>query len=260
VVAFGVLIRPEPPQMVATVQIDSRAFQQAATQLSRSKASEAQRTALNAATASVQAAERKAMGRIFDRPTPYTLRGVQITKASRGGSIVTDVRIRAPGEKGTGTPQARPLHPQVYGGARPPKPFENLLRKRGILPPGYFAVPGKAAPLDQYGNVTGGFIQKVLSRLDARRDATKNSNARTLKRDVRRGDEIVAVLPGDNRKNRVAKTPGIWQRQGDRKFRPLFLFVRQPRYSIRFDFQQVAQTEFARVYPQAFISAWAAKL
>ena len=58
---------------------------------------------------------------------------------------------------GKGIEPEKILQAEIFGGSRRPKRSEVALRRVGILPDGYFLVPGQACPLDQYGNVKGSF-------------------------------------------------------------------------------------------------------
>src|SRR5690606_7438019 len=77
------------------------------------------------------------MRKVFDRPTPYTIRGVGVWKA-KPGSLVAAIGLK--GAAGKGTPATKYLAPQVYGGERGMKRFEKALERIDALPPGWRAV------------------------------------------------------------------------------------------------------------------------
>src|SRR5690606_17275008 len=100
--------------------------------------------------------------RVFDRPTRITVNSVLYAKATKD-RLYADVFIRD--EASGGTPPARYLLPEVEGGARRLKPFERLLQAQGVMPAGMFAVPGKGAQLDAFGNVPPSQVNQMLSQL-----------------------------------------------------------------------------------------------
>lgn len=51
------------------------------------------------------------------------------------------------------------------GGDRRWKKMEGAFSRRGLIEPGYYAVPGAGAPLDQYGNIPAAFVRQLLSYL-----------------------------------------------------------------------------------------------
>jgi hypothetical protein len=223
----------------------------------------------------VQAGARAAL----DRPTPYTLRqlryvpataqrlvagvGWNIAAVADARGVVTSYRELAPGE----TPASRYLPVHTTGGTRGPKRFERLLQRGGLLPPGWYAVPGQGVPLDAYGNVSAGLVRQVLSQLrieptqgatsalprlsaeqrrllsrgargltaaetSARKDALA-ARARIVAAQRRAGGQFFAIAPG----TASALPPGIYQRElMGRDIRPIFVFVDAARYRARFDF------------------------
>lgn len=216
------------------------------------------------------------MKSVFDRPKPYTLNGTYVKIATKR-DLVAVVKLKdgqlgkAAGESKRGTAD-KYLAAQVEGGPRRPKAFEKLLISQGVMPPGYFAVPTKAAPKDSYGNVPSGFYTRILSQLGigdpfqrARKKPVSGKprgrpRARTLspaerqKREQRKAARarkpkvarrpkypIFSVYP--NREKNKHLAPGIYERvssgpQG--KVKPLFLFVEKaPRYRIRLNFNRV---------------------
>lgn len=88
---------------------------------------------------------------VFDNPTPFTRRSVRKTTATIS-RLSADVFFKD-------LTASRPhyLAPQVYGGARPQKPFEKRL--------GGYWVPGRDAKRNRYGNLTAGTWSKILADL-----------------------------------------------------------------------------------------------
>lgn len=190
------------------------------------------------------------MARVFVGPTRWTLGGIGLQPATKTN---LKSRVYLKDDAGKGVPPAKYLQPEVEGGGRRYKRFEVALQRRGVLPPGWYAVPGRALELDGAGNVRAGVVTKILSDLGAfgevgytanrvtKRQARESGGARAYKRASR----YFAVPPGK------AGTPGIYEKRGD-GLALLFLFVRAPKYSPRFKFYDVAQAAADRAFPAEF--------
>ena len=198
--------------------------------------------------------------RVFDRPTPLTINAILYAKATKD-RLYADVFVRDEAHKGT--PPAKYLMPQVEGGSRGDKGLERLLRRRGLLAQGMFAVPGRSAPLDQYGNVRSGVVRQVLSQLQAGSEAGYTSNEsdagreRRLKRerglkDKKRG-QTVSYFAVAKRRGRMR--PGVYQRLTSNfgsAVRSVFIFVRAPHYRPRYDIYAFAQRTWDKLMPFHF--------
>ncbi|MBN2400818.1 MAG: hypothetical protein JXN64_00315 [Spirochaetes bacterium] len=111
------------------------------------------------------------MKSVFDRPTPWTLSSVFVQKATNE-NLSAFIFIKDQATKGT--PPAKYLRFEIFGGNRRQKGFEKLLAKTGVIESGEYLIPYKV-PLNQYGNVSPGVIQKVLSGLQAQNDPYQDS-------------------------------------------------------------------------------------
>ena len=101
----------------------------------------------------------------FDRPTPFTMRSLFIKPATkRDLTAMVFVKDRAIGGKNRNS-IAEILRHQFAGGSRIEKALERALRRAGLLASGEFVVPGDAAKLDRYGNVSRGQITQLLSQI-----------------------------------------------------------------------------------------------
>jgi len=188
--------------------------------------------------------------RVFDRPTAMTQRAAQYKKATRQ-KLYAEIFLRD--EASNGTPAAKYLAPQVDGGQRRKKRFEVLLQQKGAMPAGMFAVAGKGAPLDRFGNVKVGQLNKILSQLGAQTDRYQNQtdvSAGRRRRKRRRGGEYFAL---QQRRGRLL--PGIYERI-DTGFgsavRSVFIFTRQANYKPRYNIFALAQREWDRLMPFYF--------
>ncbi len=201
--------------------------------------------------------------RVFDRPTPYTQRATFVRTATKQ-RLFAEVKLKD--ESFKGNPAVRYLQAQVEGGPRKHKGFEKLLIRAGVMPAGWYAVPGAAAPLDAYGNIAGGTITRILSQVQASRDPLANASARSRKRKAKvRGGRYFAVMPGRERTKHLK--PGIYERIGfgfGSAIKPVLIYVqRAPKYRKRLQFYRIADQvarmrfpiEFARAAREAISTA-----
>lgn len=189
----------------------------------------------------VKEAERAEMERVFDRPTPYTLNSLFLRKATKA-NLEAVVWLREGGGKGSAA--ADYLAAEIGGGERKHKRLEFHLRQKGILPPGMFVVPGPAADIDSYGNVSRGYVTKMLSALRAfsQSGATANRPVGRPSRGLSKAQQSRQLQFFVSDGSRLAA--GIWQRFGfamSRATQPAFFFVSRATYDRRFKFDEVAQ-------------------
>lgn len=198
----------------------------------------------------VRDAEIADMIRVFDRPVPWTLNSVFLKPATLKDPVAA-VGFKEFAPKGTAA--GKYLKPQIEGGPRRLKRFERLLQAKGLLPPGMYAVPGKAAEIDGHGNMNLGQLVKILSFLRAfgEQGYLANRSRRVKSRGVRRGEQYFVGAP-------AGKPLGVWQRRGS-TIAPVLIFVRPPVYSKRFPFKEVADRtiffEFSRQLDRALMEA-----
>ncbi len=188
--------------------------------------------------------------RVFDRPTGMTARAAQYRKATRQ-KLYAEIYLRD--EASNGTPPAKYLQAQVDGGQRRKKGFEVLLQQKGAMPAGMFAVAGKGAQLDRFGNVKSGQVSKILSQLGARQDRYQNDTeaSRGRRRSRRqRGGEYFVV-----QQKRGRLLPGVYERI-DTGFgsavRSVFIFTHKANYRPRYNIFALAQREWDRLMPFYF--------
>jgi hypothetical protein len=216
--------------------------------------------ALTLTAKSVSEAERMEIPQVFKSPTPYTQNSIAFTPATKQ-TLTARVFVKDRVSKG-GTPPARYLLPEVRGGDRNLKHFEKTLRDTGVLPTGLFAVPGRAAEMDQYGNMSRKQIGNILAYFQGFR-GTKASRNYTgeriakLARGTRKTAGFAYFVASDAPVTKHL-TPGIYRRS-EGKIEPVVVFVKQPAYSKRFDFfgvvRKVAGKEFQANFNKAFQQA-----
>jgi hypothetical protein len=231
-------------------------------------------TALTRTASHLREVQRSEMVRTLDRPTPYSLRGIQMIGANGkpGGAsadaLAVDVRIADDDSNTTsGRPSVRWLWWQVNGGAnRQLKGFERALQTAGLMPRGWYAVPGAAARLDAYGNISPGQIVQILSQLRtgsergslrhmARGDDRKAKSSRRRAKG-RAGGEFVNIP----QKTKGLKQPGVYLLKGrdfgarigygrSRELVPVLIYVRSVAYARRFDFFGTARSVIGYTLP-----------
>lgn len=215
------------------------------------------RVRLSAAIALSKTADRAAvaireeMGRVFDRPTRWTLNALWVRRARAGvktGSSVVDltasVKIKDIAAKGT--PAVVHLAPQIEGGARQLKRYEYALRMMGILGPNEYTVPGDAARLNKFGNIPGPTLAKMLADVQAKNyntPADARYNLRFGQATLKAGKKRFFYSP-------YLRPRAIWERKGryrtgQGRIAPFLVFVKgPPRYKKRLDFYGIAERVF----------------
>jgi len=199
------------------------------------------------------------MRKVFDRPVPFTLRSLRVFYAStRNLQATLWFRQRSH--------DADKLwaRPQIFGGNRDIKPMEERLQRAGILPRGWYVVPGAAAPLDGYGNISRGEVSRILNVLGTFREAGYNkANAKTTDR-LRKGNVkkgvygfVYWVNPVGARKAKHL-LPGIYRRVQTgfgSSLKPMMIFVNGARYKSRLAFYDVVQKSLDKHFPIEFDKA-----
>lgn len=211
------------------IRVVAKGFEQAKAELARYERQVPFATAL-ALTRTAEIAKRAVeaeMGSVFDRPTRWTLNSLRLFPAKKNNLVA---RVWMKNEADKSVPATRWLNPQIDGGQRQDKRTEKLLRDRGILPSGKYVVPGRDAKLNQFGNISRGQIQKILSGLGAQFDPYQNSTASARSSANKRAFFVLG---------RGDEAAGIAQRTGRSSIKILLAFVSRPSYGRRLDFYGV---------------------
>jgi hypothetical protein len=199
--------------------------------------------ALTKTAGDIKAAEIDTMKSVFDRPTKFTLNSLFVKPATKR-DLVAEVFFK----DGFGSiPAWRYLGPQVEGGARVHKAHEKRLIRQGLMKPEEFAVPGKGAKLDAYGNLSGSTIERILSQLGAAEQfagyQANATNSRRSKAKKKKAGTYFLLRPGAGGRSSRNVAPGIYHRSG-KEMVPVIMFVRPPRYQKRFPFYETARSTF----------------
>lgn len=214
--------------------------------------------ALNDSAYAAMQASAKNMAQVFDRPTSWVLKSVQYKKATYT-KLEALVDFEAWGNK-TGVTAAHILQAEIYGGPRKLKRHEVALQRAGILPPGKAIVPGPAAKMDQYGNMSPAQIVQILSYFKSfgeqgYRANMRDGGKRLAKDNKKKGTRGFVYFALYARHGKLI--PGIYQRFSfgalGSSVKPVMYFVDIPKYKKRFDFygvgERAAREEFARKLP-----------
>lgn len=207
---------------------------------------------------------------VFDRPTPATLNSLFIQPATKqrmearvwikdGGSAGPAGRsVGGTGAWGKGRAAIKWLTPEVFGGPRDDKGVERLLRRRGVLAPGQYVVPGDKMPLDQYGNVGRGTLNKILSGASLFTQEGYSANATGSKRSRAKGNaKRYFVMHDSNRKPfAIAERTG----SGRSGLRVVLAFTKRPSYSKALDWYAIAERSAEQSLPIEFEKAMAQAL
>ena len=191
----------------------------------------------------------------IDRPTPWTRRSLFFFPAEKDdlrAAVAFKWEFGRRGRNEIGmfdAPQS--MRMQVYGGERDLKGYEKTLQRAGVSPPGRpFLMPAMGADLDQYGNVTTAFINKVFYTGSRGGSADMQPFSRGRKksrsRDARAGIRYF-VHPNKKGIYRTVPHSKIGGGRGRNGVMPVFLFVKQPRYHNTFDFHTIASRGASRL-------------
>lgn len=264
--------------------------------LSQKKIKVAAVAALNDAAFAASKAGRAEIAKVFDRPTPMIQRSVVYFKAGVAGrkvrvpaafdingsglmrTLESDrleavVDLSGEGNK-QGVSPDQVLAAQIYGGQRRHKRHEVALQRAGILPAGKYIIPGEAAKLDSYGNMSSGQINQIIAFFggfaEGGRRTRQNMTAATKAKRAKGtrnsyGFEYFAVDDNTFRTwsrgegkaaGRKRMQPGIYMRIHTgfgSAIKPVMIFVNRASYKPRFDFYRVTQSvalrEFSRAFP-----------
>jgi hypothetical protein len=211
--------------------------------------------ACNATAFEIRETWKRAAPRVFDRPTPMTVRAALYRKATKQ-KLYAEIFLRDEASKGNAP--AKYLQAQVEGGTRRPKGMERLLMSAEIMPRDMFAVAGKGAQLDQYGNVKSGQVRQIISQMRAGLEQGYTSNetddgkARRLKKQRKRGGGG-SYFVVKQRRGRLL--PGIYERVTSgfgSAVRSIFIFTKNASYQPRYNIFGLAQRQWNKLMPFHF--------
>ena len=234
--------------------------------LSGPQARQAYANAINDAAFQVRKAMQAELRTRFDRVTPFIANAPKVFKATpdkltAGIAPTLDTRNLPSAGGKVGVDPQHVLQAQEFGGRRRDKRSEVVLRRAGILLPGWqTAIPREPYPGsdDGRGNLRGPFLTKMLSYLQACGEQGSKSNmSDKRKRNLRNQQGIGNIAAkkiykttlgvryfvsyGRSRGHHLA--PGIWAASGthDVQIKPVLMFVRPGNYRPLISMDRIAQ-------------------
>lgn len=193
------------------------------------------KTAINETAKSQVNNERRAMNRVFNRPTRFTLNSLLV----RPFATKRRQQARVWFKNQEGASRDHYLVPQVYGGTRGPTKFELKLRRAGILGSNEYVAPARTAPRDKHGNVPAGIYNKMAANLGALADPSRNTGVDNLAW-AGGGPESRESL-GEYVFGSIGRAKGIWRTAGDRWILIFHVVSGAPKYAKRFPFDEIAE-------------------
>jgi hypothetical protein len=217
------------------------------------------REALNRSTDQAKEDVKREMRRVFDRPTAHTMNSLWTRYAS-----TSKLEVTLWFKDRTHDRDDQWAMPQIAGGPRRLKPMEVRLQRVGIIPAGWYVVPGAAAPLDGYGNVIRGEISRILNVLGTYTEAGYNkANDKTRQR-LRKGSakrgaygfEYWVNPVGPRRQQHLV--PGVYRRvytSFGTSLKPMLIFVNKANYRVRLHYFRIVQGAFDKHFAPEFDKA-----
>lgn len=208
--------------------------------------------ALNWTIYNVRDAHREGMRSAFDRPTPFTLNRTNRVRTANATKLQAKTEIRD--DQSGGIAPINYLSPGIRGGERSIKRMERALQARGLMPKGWFAIPGNGAKLDAYGNMSRGQIMQILSVLGAAQQTSGYSANQTYasrQRNKKPGDYFASTPYAVKQTASGGRLPyGIYERKGKGKIVTVLRFRPSVKYKARFDYHGIAQAKAAQDFPR----------
>ena len=224
--------------------------------------------ALTRTAMAIRDEQQRVMPSELNKPRPQTVKAMRYTRATRDNLTAS---VEFTGRGMGGAPAAEYLAHNIAGGRRGMKRSEQMLMASGILPSGYSTIPGVAAKIDSYGNMSRGQIVSILSyfKIFGIARFAENTRSRQGSRGGKKGD-----LLNTGRMNRVEKTrsahqyflvplgqrtpAGIWERTKTQA-KPILMFVAPGTYRKIVEFprtaDRIARRDFGRLFDQSFQEA-----
>ena len=237
-------------------------------------------TAINKTAQRVQTKLKLEMPKVFDRPTPWVINSLRIKYATKS-KLTAEIAYK---DRNSAESSRSMIEPHVFGGKRHFGAMEARLRRIGVLPDGWHAVPGGAARLDAYGNMSKGQISQVLNIVGAFTEggynkANDKTRAKLAKGNAKkgtygfeyfvsygkRGQSLYGLKNnkwGTYSGRKTHLLPGVYQRVKTgfgSSLKPIIIFVNKAAYKKRLDMfgigERVINAEFPKEFEAAFQQA-----
>lgn len=184
--------------------------------------------AINDTAFKVRATEQSELRATLDRPKPWTLRQIRVTKSTKQ-NLVSTIK--------PDTPRASAiLSTHIRGGRRGLRGAERMLQAAGLMPRGWYVVPSDSAGIriDSYGNMTMASWRMLLRA---------------------RSEQRLFISLQDHPRTRHLP-PGIYRRTNrGHLIEALVFFEQSTRYQPRIRWVETALTTVQREFRPAFDAA-----
>jgi len=219
--------------------------------LVRQKIPQAVVNALNATAFGAREAEQAEIAASFSGPVPRILRSPLYQKADLNNRSVS---VHVSEKEFPGKTHRTPLdvlRPHVFGGGRSIKASERSLRARhqGVFGSGQFITPGPGAARDQYGNVSGPEMIKILSGAGLAEHSAgyqMNITAKSRKRNKKAYGDLFVVA-----------RKGVFRRNGPNSVIPVLYFTHSaPRYNKRYKFYEAFTSHVQKNFLKNLVRSW----
>lgn len=201
-------------------------------------------SALTATASEAQKEIKAQMPKVFDRPTPFTMRSTFVRRAD-AKNLVAYVGLRDGNNRATYGISVNPetfkpfISSQVYGGDREQKVFEKKLTQMGYLPQGWVALPTSNLKTDAYGNVNASRFKQIISGLVGKHGLPTSPNA------MDNAAKFFVIKQG----SASHLKSGIWFRSG-KDIRILFAFQPAASYKERLPIGDIVSETYAQRFAQ----------
>lgn len=188
--------------------------------------------------------------RVFNNPKPLTVNAGLVYRKATPKNLDLLFGLKDKTEVPKGNPPDMYLYNQIYGGNRTHKKVEMALIYARKMPPNTFFIPINKGVMDQYGQMKGGEVTRMLSQLSAFQESgfranIKNPNNSRYFTVQHRGDR--GMLP-----------PGVFRymthdRSSDGMVELIGLFVsRRPFYRKRYYYFETVEKALRMTFPITF--------
>lgn len=164
----------------------------------------------------------------FDKPTTFTQRAMAFTPATKQ-TLKASVYVK--------DVQAQYLYPQLTGGVRGFKPFEEKFKSISNT---RYVMPGDAAERNQFGNISKAKLNKIM------RDVNTSGKAKRFFSGAPKG---------------AGRPDGVYTRVNENtSIAPLLVFAEDPQYEKRFKFSEIAHDTVSEMFEKNLQDAWASAM
>ncbi len=224
--------------------------------------------AINKTAEHARAAVQDDMRAKFNNPTPWFLNSLRIRRATKQKpSAILGFKDDAGGDFNN-NPM---VSPHITGGARGMKAMEVRLQRVGLLPVGWYVVPGEGAKLDGNGNMNRGQISQLLNVLGTYTEAGYNKANSDTRKKLAKGSRKSygfaywvnpaaasrsGLLKGKRRATHLL--PGVYQRIATpfgSSLKPILIFVEQAQYKAVLPFEATVNRTVDQRFPVEFDAA-----